>query len=276
MNGIIDGLKGQYFTRMARWGWTFLVGLFFCLGLNVSIHAQSSALDSFALPDAAVHPLPPSLQNLSLTTDGDDYFDLVQPSPLGHLVWSQFPVKVYLDTPQNLTPDSAEAKRRQIWQTAIKTAIADWQQFFPLVIIGESDQADILVAYREPPLNRKIDPQTGLITFGPARTAQARYEFYWSEETPPRLRHRMTIEIKPGLGAISLQATARHELGHALGIWGHSDRQADALYPSQTRDVPPISQRDLNTLLRIYQQPTRLGWPRPSVSNDHDGYRRRH
>jgi len=257
---MVKVLKGQSFRTWVRRGIAFLVGLFFWVGVNVAVQGQSNSPD---LPPAAVHPLPPSLQPLTLTADGDDYFDRVQPSPLGHLIWSQFPVKVYLDTPQQLTPDSAEAKRLQIWKTAITLAIADWQQFFPLAVITEPEQADIEIAYREPPLARTVDPQTGLISFGRARTAQARYHFFWSEETPPRLRHRMTIEIKPGLGAISLQATARHELGHGLGIWGHSDRQADALYPSQTRDVLPISRRDLNTLLRIYQQPTRLGWPKP-------------
>ncbi|MEB3229197.1 MAG: matrixin family metalloprotease [Synechocystis sp.] len=222
--------------------------------------AQSPGHVHLGLPDAAIHPLPTSLQDLSLTTT-DDYFDLIETSSLGYLIWSEFPVTVYLDIPQNLAPTSAEAKRLHIWTTAIKTAIADWQQFFPLAIVTETDQADIHISYREPPLNRKVDPETGLITFGRARTAQTRYEFYWSDETPSRLRHRMAIDIKPGLSELSLQATARHELGHGLGIWGHSDRQADALYPSQTRDVPPISPRDLKTLWRIYQQPTRLGWP---------------
>jgi predicted Zn-dependent protease len=33
------------------------------------------------------------------------------------------------------------------------------------------------------------------------------------------------------------------------------------MYFSQVREPPPISARDINTLKRIYQQPTRLGWP---------------
>ncbi|MFM7577555.1 MAG: matrixin family metalloprotease, partial [Microcystaceae cyanobacterium] len=93
--------------------------------------------------------------------------------------------------------------------------------------------------------------------------AQTRYQFYTTEENPPILRHRMTIEIKPGLGRESTLATARHEFGHALGIWGHSPNPQDVLYVSATKETPPISTRDVNTLMKIYQQPTRLGWPLP-------------
>jgi predicted Zn-dependent protease len=57
-----------------------------------------------------------------------------------------------------------------------------------------------------------------------------------------------------------LPAAARHEFGHALGIWGHSLEETDVMYYSQVGEPPSISARDINTLKRIYQQPTRLGW----------------
>ncbi|XTZ12993.1 MAG: peptidase, partial [cyanobacterium endosymbiont of Rhopalodia inflata] len=39
--------------------------------------------------------------------------------------------------------------------------------------------------------------------------------------------------------------------------------ETDALYFSQVRSLSPISVRDVNTLKKIYQQPTRLGWKLP-------------
>jgi predicted Zn-dependent protease len=73
------------------------------------------------------------------------------------------------------------------------------------------------------------------------------------------LRHHMTIQIRPTQAGEFETAAIRHELGHALGIWGHSPMMTDALYFSQVREPPPISARDVNTLQRIYRQGTRLG-----------------
>ena len=260
---------------MRRWRWLtetfnwacFWATLLMVLGLNClsPTLSQPAPITTEQLPPAATHPLPPSLQTLApqLAT-ADHYFNQVTPSPAGYLLWTRFPVTVSIEKPVNLTPASAEAERYQRWRLSIEQAITDWQVFFPISLVPFSDSglADIQLFYREPPLARQVDPNTGLVRFGRARTAQTRYSFYRStDETPPRLRHRMVIEIKPGLGEASLIATARHELGHALGIWGHSDNPLDSLYPSQTLDTLPLSQRDLKTLLLIYQQPTRLGWP---------------
>ncbi|AIE75516.1 MULTISPECIES: matrixin family metalloprotease [unclassified Synechocystis] len=256
--------------QIKLWGWFLALFLLAVVLVNLpAIANDGNNGKNPALPKAQIHPLPvelvdlaPSLDNLSLPgDDGTDYFSQIQPSPLGYLLWSNFPVTVAVDYPPGLTPGSAAQKRYYIWQQAIKTAIADWQKFFPLTIAESIVEADIAIFYREPPLARTVDPQTGLVSFGRARTAQASHEFYWTDTSPPQLRHRMAIAIKPGLAPLSLQGTARHELGHALGIWGHSDRPEDALYPAQTADVPPISPRDIRTLYRLYQQPTRLGWP---------------
>jgi hypothetical protein len=41
----------------------------------------------------------------------------------------------------------------------------------------------------------------------------------------------------------------------------------DVMYFAQTRDIPPISSRDINTLKKVYQQPTQLGWQMDKLLN---------
>ena len=111
----------------------------------------------------------------------------------------------------------------------------------------------------QPEREVKLNPDTGLYDIPRAIAAQTNYEFYLTKD-PAVIALRMTVQVSPNFAGVSLLATIRHELGHALGIWGHSPEAKDAMYFSQVSDPPPISPRDINTLKKIYQQPTRLGW----------------
>jgi len=56
---------------------------------------------------------------------------------------------------------------------------------------------------------------------------------------------------EPDVRLVVLKNVVTHELGHALGILGHSANQSDMMY-SVTDEYSRISQRDLNTLIKLY------------------------
>jgi predicted Zn-dependent protease len=240
-------------------GLIVVASLFFAIGNPLSVTAENPS----SFPPPKVHPLPPSLAKLSPDLKAGDYFDQIQSTPVGYLIWSEFPIKVYLDRPPKTNDSSASYQRFQQWTEAVLQAIADWNVYLPLIEVKDPQKADILIQRLEPPLGRKIDPETGQIQIPRARTAQTRYQFYSTETDPSLLLARMTIQIKPGLSPTATLAAIRHELGHALGIWGHSPVEEDVMFYSQTKKTPPISTRDINTLIKIYQQATRLGWALP-------------
>ncbi|WP_315785011.1 peptidase [Fischerella sp. JS2] len=200
-----------------------------------------------SLPLPQPHLLPPTLTRWQDTTNSGDYFSQVTPTPVGYLVWSEFPVKVYIETPQTIAPKQAQA-----WVNSVLQAVHEWNAYLPLQVVEKREVADITVIRKNPPLQKL--PNSNIPR---ARSAQTTYDFYSNKNI---LYHRVTILLSPSQTGQYLLAAARHELGHALGIWGHSQLQSDALYFSQVRNPPPISARDVNTLKRVYEQPTSLGW----------------
>jgi predicted Zn-dependent protease len=218
------------------------------------------------LPPLQVHPLPTSLVQWQDTKNTGDYFSQVKPTSAGFLVWSEFPVKIYVERLAATSPQSsnisASARRFQQWTDHVIQAIQEWSVYLPLEVVEQREKADIIILRSLPPLRPSFNRDTREIQLPNARAAETRYHFYLRQtaESATVLTHRFTILLSPDLSTANILAAARHELGHALGIWGHSPLETDAMYFSQVRNPPPISTRDINTLKRIYQQPTRLGW----------------
>jgi predicted Zn-dependent protease len=231
-------------------------GLFISTGLLVILtNVQSFAIfptshtpsTPTSLPLPQLHPLPPTLAQWQDQTNSGDYFSQVAPTQVGYLIWSQFPVKVYIETPQAI-----DAKQAQAWVQNVLQAVQEWNTYLPLQIIENQKLADITIIRKNPPLQKLPNSKIPR-----ARSAQTTYKLYKNQAI---LYHNFTILLSPSQTGIYLIAAARHELGHALGIWGHSQVQSDALYFSQVSNPAPISVRDVNTLKRVYEQPTSLGW----------------
>ncbi|MGK7891287.1 MAG: hypothetical protein AB4042_18310 [Leptolyngbyaceae cyanobacterium] len=220
-----------------------------------SVTPQSVTTESIQqhLPPARSHSLPASLSHWSEGDETDTYFEQIEPTPFGYLVWSQFPVRVYLTSDPSTRAERVGSLINQDWLAAVQGAIAEWSAYLPLLQTDLPEAADITIV-----------AQTPTLRWGErARTAETTYTLrgVTAGNGQQMIQQHYRILLSPNQTRDYLLATARHELGHALGIWGHSLRETDALYRSQVSNPPLISTRDVNTLKEIYQQPTQLGWP---------------
>ena len=130
------------------------------------------------------------------------------------------------------------------WKSAIETGIRKWGQVVPLLVAPAQEPADVEVAW----INHLQPKQLG-ITNLEIFNGRMRVTVYLLRPSyyPPDVSEKM------------LQQVATHQMGHALGIFGHSAAAGDVMLPidptSKTAHARTsnISQRDINTLRRVYQ-----------------------
>ena len=132
------------------------------------------------------------------------------------------------------------------WLQAVEAALTSWAELVPIERVGLPEQAQVRIRRRRPPL------RGGRASHGRAELQLAVVERQGQRQLEPRV----TVLISAGQRPSAMQATALHELGHAFGLWGHSEAPGDALaaVPGAT-PVLQLSPRDRATFLWLQQQP---------------------
>jgi predicted Zn-dependent protease len=197
------------------------------------------------------HPVGHSTLNIG------NYIQAIYRSPDGTtLRWKTLPIRVFLK------PDPQG-------NTVTTQAIQAWRTSFPVEIVPQSSQADIIVTWNRGDWEQN---NSNLLT---------RPVIHIDDHKNIRTIILITMYPLQSMTATSQLHAMTHQLGHAFGLWGHSTNPEDVMYPSlkaEMNDFPrqwgwrsavsadrfqpddsadgiQPSQRDVNTLLKAYDIP---------------------
>lgn len=170
--------------------------------------------------------------------------------------WETLPIKVFI---------KGEGPEYGLGLQALKA----WQGLFSVQLVDRSAAADVILIWDKTAWGQNT---TGLLT---------RPVVQVDDQHSIRTVILITLFPVSGQPPESQLHIISHQLGHAFGLWGHSENAADVMYPALPQDVndfparwarrsarpsqkPQLSgiaenyvpsQRDINTLLKIYEQP---------------------
>ena len=191
------------------------------------------------------------------TPGPNDFYDWrgIVPSPTGSgedsltFHWSpqRLPVRVWVE-------DAADMPRH------VTAGISAWrrglaQSQFDAEVVSDSGIADVIVRAAPVPASGLFARVRLASAFAPECDGGTLLDVS-ADNTELQLPVRIYVDPRtdpeaPGLEEC-LALTTAHELGHALGIWQHSDSTTDLMFADPLVSQP--SDRDLQTVELLYQQ----------------------
>lgn len=237
-------LHAMAVTFRSLWGVVLLAPLAWLPANSVAAEGCSHPREGTPLPlTPLVQPQPDT------KVPAPDYRQRLSTTPLGWPVRTTWCVWV-----EPAEPGDRSAVGATRWLEAVTRALAEWQTLISLQMVPAPEWAHVTIWRRRPPLG--VDPA------GRPRASNGRaiLSLHGSGGTPPaRVEPRVQVLLSPDQRLEALQATALHELGHAFGIWGHSDHPDDAMAVSAgPRPILRLSPRDRATVRWLYAQPSPL------------------
>jgi len=194
---------------------------------------------------------PEGLQPSQYVPSAGDYYAEISETSESHK-WNTFPIKVSIGSVPNGN-----------WAQGTREAFGIWKGLFPLELTAEPEEADIRFTWE---MGTDIENAAG------EERDWVQFRREGNELTGRRVAY-ISVDLSHRWSKDEMRAIVLHELGHALGLKGHSDSKGDIMYwqmqeKSRQVRVPGIyypyawkslvskpSQRDLNTLIRLYNTP---------------------